>query len=270
MHVSTRSFAYCSTRGSFTVRTALVAAVRIRGPSAVIATVCSKCAASEPSALEIDHSSSCSTTSGPPAVIIGSIAKVIPSASSGPRPGLAVVRDLRLLVHRAADAVADQAADDGEALLLGGDLDRVRDVREPVADAALLDPGRERGLAALEQALGLLGDLADRERVGRVGDEAVERHADVHGEDVAVPQRVHAGNAVDDHLVRRGADRGRVAAVALEGRRAAARADELVGQLVELLRGHARPRVLAEQRERVGDHLAGAGHALDLGRRPCG
>src|SRR5262245_43223798 len=64
-----------------------VAAVRMRGPSAVIATLCSKCAASEWSALEIDHSSSCRTTSGPPAVIIGSIAKVMPSASSGPRPG---------------------------------------------------------------------------------------------------------------------------------------------------------------------------------------
>ncbi len=181
-------------RSPYDVRTrARRPAVRIRGPSAVIATVCSKCAASEPSALEIDHSSSCSTTSAPPAVIIGSIAKVIPSASCGPAAGLAVVRDLRLLVHRAADAVADEAADDREALLLGGDLDRVRDVGEPVADAALLDPGRERGLAALEQALGLLGDLADRERVGRVRDEAVERHADVHGEDVAVAQRVHAG-----------------------------------------------------------------------------
>jgi hypothetical protein len=63
----------------------------------------------------------------------------------------------------------------------------VRDVREAVAHAALLDPGRERGLAALEQALGLLRDFADRERVGRVGYEAVERHADVHREDVAVP-----------------------------------------------------------------------------------
>jgi hypothetical protein len=122
-------------------------------------------------------------------------------------------------VHRAADAVTDQAADDGEALLLRGHLNRVRDVREAVAHAALVDPGRERDLAALEQALGLLGDLTDRERVRRVGDEPVERDADVHREDVAVPERVEAGDAVDDHLVRRGADRGRVAAVALEGRR---------------------------------------------------
>src|SRR5580765_4633075 len=55
------------------------AAVRIRGPAAVTATVCSKWAESEPSAVEIDHSSSCRTMSAPPALIIGSIANVIPS-----------------------------------------------------------------------------------------------------------------------------------------------------------------------------------------------
>src|SRR5262249_34992833 len=69
------------------VPTALRTAVRIRGPSSVTATVCSKCAESEPSDEEIDHSSACMTTSGPPAVIIGSIASVIPGSSSGPRPG---------------------------------------------------------------------------------------------------------------------------------------------------------------------------------------
>src|SRR5215510_10057710 len=68
-------------------RSKTAAAVRICGPPSVIATVCSKCAANEPSLVEIDHSSSCTTTSGPPAVIIGSIANVMPSASSGPRPG---------------------------------------------------------------------------------------------------------------------------------------------------------------------------------------
>src|SRR5471030_639640 len=41
----------------------LVGMVRILGPCAVIATVCSKCAASEPSAVEIDQSSSCTYTS---------------------------------------------------------------------------------------------------------------------------------------------------------------------------------------------------------------
>src|SRR5215475_6787943 len=63
------------------------AAARIRGPAAVTATVCSKWAEREPSAVEIDHSSSWRTMSASPAVIIGSIANVMPSASSGPRPG---------------------------------------------------------------------------------------------------------------------------------------------------------------------------------------
>ena len=61
--------------------------MRIRGPAAVIATVCSKCAASEPSSVEIDQWSSWRYTSGEPIVIIGSIAIVIPSESFGPRPG---------------------------------------------------------------------------------------------------------------------------------------------------------------------------------------
>ena len=89
-------------------------------------------------------------------------------------------------------------------------------------------------------------DLADRERVRRVGDEAAERDADVDREDVAVRERVRAGDAVDDHVVRRSADRGGVAAVALEGRRAALRADELLGDRVELGRRHARPDALAD------------------------
>src|SRR5581483_11480084 len=66
---------------------AALARVRIRGPSAVIATVCSKWAASDSSTEEIDQSSSWTYTSGRPAVIIGSIARVIPSWRSGPRPG---------------------------------------------------------------------------------------------------------------------------------------------------------------------------------------
>src|ERR687887_2193391 len=59
--------------------------VSTRGPPSVTAIVCSKWAASEPSLVEIDHWSSWMYTSGPPAVIIGSIASVMPSRSSGPR-----------------------------------------------------------------------------------------------------------------------------------------------------------------------------------------
>ena len=48
-----------SRHGSKRAPTLPSAVVRIRGPSSVIATVCSKWADSDPSALEIDHSSSC-------------------------------------------------------------------------------------------------------------------------------------------------------------------------------------------------------------------
>src|SRR5689334_342445 len=63
------------------------ARVRTRGPSAVIATVCSKCAAKLPSAVTTVHLSGSVFVAGSPAVIIGSIASVIPSRSRGPRFG---------------------------------------------------------------------------------------------------------------------------------------------------------------------------------------
>src|SRR5205823_11598158 len=69
---------------------------------------------------------------------------------------------------------------------------------------------------------------------------------------------------VNDHVIRRGADRGRIATVALEGRLAALSPDELVGEGIELLRGHARVCSLADQSKHVGHDGAGAGHALDL------
>src|SRR5262245_27427659 len=86
-HENTRSRAARSElHGSKTVSAGFGVTVRILGPFSVTATVCSKCAESEPSSVEIDHSSSCKYTSGPPALIIGSIANVIPGWSSGPRP----------------------------------------------------------------------------------------------------------------------------------------------------------------------------------------
>src|SRR3954463_12674373 len=61
--------------------------VRIRGPSSVTATVCSQCAAREPSAVTTVHSSSSTTVLVVPRVSIGSIASTEPGARYGPRPG---------------------------------------------------------------------------------------------------------------------------------------------------------------------------------------
>src|SRR5215467_6635035 len=59
--------------------------VRIHGPLAVTATVCSKCAEGLPSAVSAVHSSRI-RTSGRPALTIGSTAMTMPSCKRAPRP----------------------------------------------------------------------------------------------------------------------------------------------------------------------------------------
>ena len=65
--------------------------------------------------------------------------------------GVAVVGDLRVLVHLAADAVPDQRADHREALALDPPLHGVGDVAQAVAGLALLDRVEERLLGDVEQ-----------------------------------------------------------------------------------------------------------------------
>ena len=65
-------------------------------------------------------------------------------------------------------------------------------------------------------ATGETGPTGERPR--GVGDPAVEDDADVDRDDVAALEAVRPGDAVHDHRVRRGADRAREAAVALERR----------------------------------------------------
>src|SRR5918912_2959892 len=139
-----------------------------------------------------------------------------------------------------------------------------RDVADAVPDARLRNSCGERGLAGLEQPLGLLGDVADRERVGAVGDEAVEGHADVDVDDVALLERVGPRDAVDDDRVRRDAERRGKAAVALRRRDAALARDVLLADPVELGGRHAGPDVLPDEGDRLGDERARGGHLLDL------
>src|SRR5439155_10313366 len=146
--------------------------------------------------------------------------------------GSAEIRYLWILVVRAADAVADEAADDREAGALDNVLDRMADVGDVVADARLLDPGGKRLLADVEQPLGLGRDLADPERIGAVGDQTVERDAEVDRDHVTLRGPVLRRDPVHDHRVRRDAERRRVAAIALRGRYTAALADVLLGELV--------------------------------------
>src|ERR1700730_11473156 len=61
--------------------------VRIRGPSSVTATVCSQCAARDPSAVTTVHSSSSTAVFVVPRVSIGSIASTEPGARWAPGRG---------------------------------------------------------------------------------------------------------------------------------------------------------------------------------------
>src|SRR5580704_16740350 len=62
--------------------------VKIQGPFAVTATVCSKWAESLPSAVTAVQSSSSTRTAGPPQFTIGSMARTMPSCNLGPWPAL--------------------------------------------------------------------------------------------------------------------------------------------------------------------------------------
>ena len=97
---------------------------------------------------------------GPPMLIIGSMAMVMPGMQ--PRAGAvaAEVRHLRLLVELGADAVAHQFAHHAVAGRLRHLLHRVADVADLVAGVGRRDAGRQGPLGDLEQRLHGRRDLA--------------------------------------------------------------------------------------------------------------
>src|SRR3954449_3645962 len=182
----------------------------------------------------------------------------------GPAPRLAVVGDLRLLVHRAAYSVADERAHDAQPGLLDGRLHGMRHVPQTLARRALLDGVEQRLLGHVEQLRGDRRDGTDGERPRGVGHPAVLDDADIDADDVAALELVGAGDPVHHHRVRRRADRAREAAIALEGRLGALRADELLGRLVEIPRGDALADLALDQLEGPDKDRPGRGHLVDL------
>src|SRR5919199_941147 len=177
----------------------------------------------------------------------------------------AVVGDLGVLVHLAPDPVGDEIPHDPVATRLGQGLYGVPDIPQPPARARLLGGRLEAPPGGLEEPVGLLGDLPDLDGGGRVGHEALVAHADVEGDDVPLFQAVGAGDAVHDHGVGRGADRGRETLVALELWPPAPREDELLGQSVELLRRDAGADVPREHPEAGCGNAPALAHGLELG-----
>ena len=240
--------------------------MRIRGPSGVIATVCSKWADIEPSVVLIVQPSSMHEHVRAAGRDHGLDRDGHALGEPWPAARLAEVRDVRVLVVVAADPVADEAPDHGEAGAFDDGLHRVRDVPDAIVDDRLGDPRGERLLGDVEQPLILRLDLPDSERVRAVGDVAVERDPHVDRDEVALADDEGVRDPVDDDVVRRDADRLRVALVALGRRDAAVLANERAGGGVELVRRHARPKQSADVGDRLGDERTRRRHLLDLPR----
>ena len=89
---------------------------------------------------------------------MGSIARVIPRRSRGPRPGWPYLRLLRRLMHPGADTVTDELPDHRVAVALHIGLDGCGDILQPVALLRKGDPLEEAGSGHIDQVLGLRGD----------------------------------------------------------------------------------------------------------------
>jgi len=95
--------------------------------------------------------------------------------------------------------------------------------------------------------------------------EAVADHRDVDVDDIAGLQPAVIRDAVADHVVHRGADGLREAAVVeVRGHRALHLHDVVVAEPVELFRRHPRHHVLADHVEHLGREAPGDAHFLLL------
>ena len=82
--------------------------------------------------------------------------------------------------------VTDEISDHGKPVGLDVCLDRVTDIRNPVAHAGHLDPPLQGFAGSREQLLRLFVDPADRERFRGVSVVTLVEHAHVDGDDVAL------------------------------------------------------------------------------------
>src|SRR4029453_9970414 len=117
------------------------------------------------------------------------------------RVGCAVVGDLRVLVHVAADTVTDGLPDDGEVLPFDPRLNGRADLADPGTAVRGRDPPPDRFARHLDQLLGHW-----RKRPGpychrHVCGEALVGPADIDPHNVAVRYLAEAGYAVDDRVV---------------------------------------------------------------------
>ena len=94
----------------------------------------------------------------------------------------------------------------------------------------------------------------------------IENKCHIDIDDVAVLQRLVAGDTVADHVIERGTRRFLVAAVHQGGRQRAMIHGKVENQIVDFFRGHARTHVLGQHVQAACYQLAGLAHGLKGGR----
>ena len=137
--------------------------------------------------------------------------------------------------------MADEAADDREAVLLDVALNSMSDVPYPVAAARHFNAAMQAFLGNVQQTLGFQVDLAARIGAGIIAIEAIDLAAGIDRNDVAgADLLLTAGDAVNDRVVHADARRGREAIQVQEVRSCTVAHDKVVDDFVDLCRGNTR------------------------------
>ena len=155
-------------------------------------------------------------------------------------PLLSIVRNVGVLVHHAANAMAHIITKHAVTVRLGEGLNGITDVPDMVTGNSLLDGSLKAIARNLAQGLGLGRWGADEKRPSVIADPTVDNGSRIDGDDIAIAQNhVGVGNTVDHGIVDRCANGPREPAVTLKGRGAAMHADNLLRKLIEFESRHA-------------------------------
>ena len=150
-------------------------------------------------------------------------------------PLLSIVRNVGVLVHHAANAMANIVTKNAIAVRLGERLNGITNIPDMVTGDSLLDGSLKAIARNLAQGLGLGRWGANEKRPSVIADPTVDNGSRIDGNDIAIAQdHVGVGNTVDHGIVDRCANGSREPAVTLKGRGAAMHADNLLRELIEL------------------------------------
>ena len=155
-------------------------------------------------------------------------------------PLLSIVRNVGILVHHAANAMAHIVTKHAVTVRLGEGLNGITNIPDMVTGDSLLNGSLKAIARNLAQGLGLGRGGADEKRPSVITDPTVDNGSRIDGDDIAIAQdHVGIGNTVDHGIVNRCANGPRKPAVTLKGRGAAMHADNLLRKLIELKGGNA-------------------------------